>query len=249
MRVINALKTLVKNYRKIIPIFLVVAITTTLLSNIIPIIGMILLLPLKVSVAFVMIIAIRRPNQLTFMPLYVGLRKKYYFKNVYYMALKELLFLLPALIGAMISAIIYWYVDVDAKTTIIVLNLIRFSIPTAIISLMLAMVPFLLADPKFDQRKKNPLKHSAIILKGSYIKLVSMRLFFLPWLAWFASGFYVTLLSAYNLTIGSASALPLLSVSWIFSLAIKLLLIDPWYQMTHAELYVSLRNKIQNNPI
>ncbi|MFU8793607.1 MAG: DUF975 family protein [Acholeplasmataceae bacterium] len=246
MRVIYAFKTLIKNYRKIMPIFLVVAITTTLLSNIIPLIGMVLLLPLKISVSFVMIVAIRRPNQLTFMPLYIGFRRKNYLKNVYYMTLKEVLFLLPAVIGAIISGLIYRFVEIDTKMTIIIINLIIFSIPAAIISLMLAMVPFLLADSTFDQRKHNPLKHSAIILKGSYIKLISMRLFFVPWLLWFASGFLVTAVSFYNLSIQNVSALNPLSISWILTLPIKLLLIDPWYQMTHAQLYVSLRQKAKN---
>jgi hypothetical protein len=247
MRIIRAFRTLIKYYNKIMPIFLVVLVLTTILSNILPLLGMILLLPLKISVAFAMLVALTRPHKLTYIPLHIGLRRKFYIRNVFYMTIQQVLYLVPALIGALISAYIYRFVEIESQISIVITNLIIFSIPTVVISLMLAMVPFLLADPKFDQRKKNPLNYSAFILKGSYIKLIFMRLFFVPWLIWFSSGFLATLLSIYTITFGGESIIPQwVSLSWVLSLPIKILLIDPWYQMMHADLYVSLRYKILN---
>jgi len=242
MRLIRALKTLLMNYNKIIPIFLVVAVTTGILSNIVPLIGMVLLLPLKISVAYAMLTAIKKPHLLTPMPLNVGLKRKYYLKNVYYMLFHQFLYLLPAFIGVVISGLIYQYVEFDNKMALIIVNLVIFAIPSAILSLMLSMVPYLLADPRFDQRKRNPLYVSARLLKGHYIRLIGMRLFFTPWILWFTSGFLVTLFSLYNISFaGSESIWPWLSISWLMTYPIKWLLLDPWYLMIHADLYVYLR--------
>jgi hypothetical protein len=244
MRIIRAFKTLIQYYKNIMPVFLIVLILTMILSNILPLFGMILLLPLKISVAFVMLIALTKPNRLTYIPLHIGLRRTYYIKNVFYMTIQQILYLAPAFIGAIIAAYIYRFIELESQRAIIVMNLIIFSIPSIVISLMLAMVPFLLADPKFDQRKKNPLRYSAFILKGSYIKLVFMRLFFVPWLLWFSSGFIATLLTLYTTTFGGEPIIPTwISLSWVLSLPLKVFLIDPWYQMMHADLYVSLRYK------
>lgn len=244
MRIIRAFKTLYAHYWKIIPTFLIVFVLTHYISNLIPIIGMAFLLPLKVSVFYTMLIVTTKPKKHFIIPIHIGFKKDVYLKNVFYLSIQQILYLAPILIGTLISAWIYQHTDINLPLEILIVNLIVFAIPTAIMSLTLSMVPFLLADPKFNQAKKNPLKESAHLLKGSYIKLMLMRLIFIPWFLWFSSGFIVTLLSTYNITFGQGESIfPWLSISWLISIPVKLLLIDPLYQLMHADLYVSLKKR------
>ena len=247
MRVVKALKSLIMNYFQIMPIFILATFITTFIANIAPVIGMILLLPLLIGVAYSMLKAITKSKQFKQEALLVGFKSDVYFKNVTYLLIKQFAYLIPLIIGFLIIGYFYRYVHaLQINYGILISNLIIFSIPATIISLMFTFVPHLLADPKFNQKRHNPLKVSALMMRGNYLRLLLMRLLFVPWFIWFTSGFLVSVMSVYQSLFGGEFAYPNLALSWMISLPINYLVIQPWYLMMHAEFYVSLRGKLNH---
>ncbi len=246
MRFFKAFKNLIMNYTYIMPTYILAVIAIFVVSHLAPLIGTLLILPVNVGVAYVMINAIKKDRNRFLVPIALGFRPTYYGKNLKFLVLRQVLYLSPLLIGTILSGLFFGlFSELTVDISVVVLNVIIFAIPSAVISLMLAMVPYLLADRRFDQRKYNPLKVSAIIMKGNYLRLIAVRLFFVPWIALQSSSVFVLVLTYYRGLFGGEIPYDFLRPS-IFITPLVLLLFTPWYQMMHAELYASLRFKVKN---
>ena len=251
MRLILGFKDLIKHYHTIMPTYLSATLLMLVVSNAFPVVGTIAFLPFTVGISFVMLRAIVFKAYGKTRAISLGFRRGFYRKNLMYLFLRQMAYLAPLLAGGLISAFFFGlYGNADTRMGVAVLNMVFFSLPSVLISLMLAMVPFLLADPKFNQKKHNPLKVSARIMRGHYVKLILVRLFFLPWLALNATGLAVAFSSFYTRIFGSsvlgfeAPSTGLLSSSLAVTIIMYLLFL-PWYRMMHAELYATLRFKVK----
>lgn len=246
MNIINALKHLIKSYKYIMPTYIISVLALFIVSHLAPVIGTILILPISIGVGRVMInAAIERSNLMT-LPILLGFKPTYYLHNLVYLVLRQVLIFLPIVIGALISVFVFDFLEFFSfDNTAAIGNLIAFSLPSAIISLMFAMVPYLLADDRFDQRKYNPLKVSIKIMHGNYIKLIVVRLIFAPWLALQSSGLIYLLQTYYNQLFGGQPPLDFLRPVF-FITPLVVLLITPWYKMVHVEFYSKIRYKVRN---
>lgn len=251
MRLILGLKDLFRNYFTIMPTYLAATLLMLVVSNAFPVLGTIAFLPISVGISFVMLRAIVFKTYHNVRPLGYGFRHGFYLKNLMYLLIRQMAYLAPLAVGGAISAFFFGlYGDAETQIGVAVLNIVFFSLPAVLVSLVLAMVPYLLADPKFNQKKHNPLRVSARIMKGNYVKLILIRLFFLPWLALNISGLAVAFSSFYSRLFGTSTlgfdppSAGLLSSSLAVTLIMYLLFL-PWYRMMHAELYVKLRYKVK----
>ncbi len=245
MRFFRAVKVLFKHYGLIFPVYAFASLSMILVTNVAPLVGTLLVLPVGLGVAYTMYSVIetrKKPRKRAFT---LGF-EKHYVLNIGYLAIRQVAYLAPLLLGVFLSGLLSGYViEIQAANTFVALNFLLFALPSAVVSLMLAMVPFLLADPKFDQSKHNPLKVSASIMKGNYLRLLFTRLFFIPWLLWTGSGLALVFVSYFSSLFGGGAVLPNLTLIWLLSTPVLFLVITPWYQMVHADLYVSLRHKVK----
>ncbi len=245
MRLIHGIKDLIRNYHRIMPVYLMATFLLLVVSNGFPVLGTIAFLPMTIGIAFVMIRAITGLKFKKKRIVTLGFRHGYYLKNVYYLLLKQIAFYVPIVAGGILSGLFLGlYGNFETSIGVTIFNLALFSIPSVLISLMFAMVPYLLADPKFNQKKHNPLRVSAHIMKGHYFRLVLVRLFFLPWLALNISSIAVVFSSLYTRIFGLQAPAENFLTSSIVVIPLMHLLFLPWYRMMHAELYVSLRYKV-----
>ncbi len=246
MRLIYAFKNLIKHYPKIMPTYLLSVIVLFIGSHVAPILGTILLLPVSVGVSFVMVKASTDIRKQIRFPIFLGFKAPHYGKNLGYLLLRQILFFSPIVIGTFISGYVFGlFQEFNIDMSAAMFNLLLFSLPAAAISLMFAMVPYLLADSRFNQLKHNPLKVSAIIMRGYYLKLIFIRLFFVPWMVIQSSGLMVLLFSYYRRIFGG-DALPSFITPTLFLMPLAYLLFLPWYHMRHAQLYADLRHKVIN---
>ena len=246
MRVILGFKDLFKNYFNIMPTYLAATFLMLVVSNAFPVIGSIAFLPLTVGISFVMLRAIVFKTYHKTRAIGLGFHRGFYVRNVLYLLIRQTAFLAPLITGGVIAGLFFgFYGNAETRVGIAVLNIVFFAFPSTLVSLMLAMVPYLLADPKFNQRKHNPLKVSARIMRGEYVKLLSVRLFFLPWLALNISGMALAFTQFYTRIFNfDAPGGNLLTPSLVVTLVMYLVFL-PWYRMVHAELYASLRYKVK----
>ena len=246
MRLLLGIKDLIKNYINIMPTYLVATFLMLVVSNAFPVFGIIAFLPMSIGIAFVMIRAIIFKKYKYTKPIGLGFRDGYYVKNVYYLLIKQLAFIIPIIIGGIISGMFLGlYGNVETRIGVSIVNLILFSLPSVLVSLMFAMVPYLLADPKFNQKKHNPLRVSMRIMKGKYMQLILVRLFFVPWLALNVSSIAVVLSSVFMKLFEYDLPTEQFLTSSLFIIPLMYLLFLPWYRMMHAELYASLRHKVK----
>ncbi|MCF7925384.1 MAG: DUF975 family protein [Candidatus Izimaplasma sp.] len=246
MRLIYAFKHLIKNYRYIMPTYILSVLGVLLVSHLAPVIGTILILPISIGVARVMINAAEGEVNRLKLPILLGFKPTYYVKNLTCLVLRQVFTYLPLTIGTLISGYVFgFFDDFTFDVSMVILDLVIFGIPSAIVSLMLAMVPYLIADDQFDQRKHNPLKVSAHIMRGHYLKLMLIRLFFLPWIAVQSSGLIYLLSTYYTKLFGGNPPLDFLRPAF-FVTPLVILVFVPWYKMIHAELYVNLRHKVDD---
>ncbi|MCF7924013.1 MAG: hypothetical protein K9L64_02755 [Candidatus Izimaplasma sp.] len=246
MRLIYAFKHLIRNYKYIMPTYLFSVLVLLIVSHLAPVIGTILVLPISIGVARVMINAAEEKNNILKLPIFLGFKPKFYTRNLLFLGLREVFIYLPLVIGTALSGYLLGLFDeFTFDVSVVVANLIIFGLPSAIISLMLAMVPYLIADERFNQRKHNPLKVSAKIMHGNYLKLIFIRLLFAPWIALQSSGLIYLLLTYYNKLFDGNAQLGFLKPAF-FITPIVILLFMPWYKMIHAELYAKLRYKVRN---
>jgi len=245
MRLIYAFKHLIRNYRYIMPTYILSVIGLFVVSHIAPIIGTILILPISIGVARVMINAAEEKENKLKLPIFLGFKPTLYGRNVFFLGLRQVLIYLPLAIGTVISGYVFGlFNDLTFDVSLVILNIIIFALPSAIVSLMLAMVPYLIADERFNHVKHSPLKVSAKIMRGHYIRLIFIRLFFAPWIAVQSSGLIYLLLTYYNRLFGGQAPDSFLRPA-IFITPIVVLIFMPWYKMMHAELYASVRHKVR----
>ncbi|MFP4478704.1 MAG: hypothetical protein ACLFPM_04675 [Candidatus Izemoplasmatales bacterium] len=245
MRLINAFKHLIKSYRSVMPTYVLSVLGLLLVSHLAPVIGTVLLLPISIGVARVMINAAVERSNLVSLPILLGFKPTYYIPNLVFLALRQILIYLPLAIGTFISVYVFDFLDFfSLDNTAAIGNLIAFSLPSALISIMFSMVPYLLADERFDQRVYNPLRVSIKIMHGNYIRLILIRLFFAPWIALQSTGLIYLLQTYYNELFGGQPPLDFLRPAF-FITPLVILFIMPLYQMVHAELYGTLRHKVK----
>jgi hypothetical protein len=248
MRIITAFKLLIKYYYRIIPTYLLAAIVLFIGSQILPLIGALLLLPLSIGVAYVMVFETTAIRHRHFFPLLYGFKGGNYGRNVWYLLLRQFVQYLPLGIGVLLD---YFFSDSIPRIGInlpfmrLGTSFLIFTIPAGIISLLVSMVPYILADPKYNVKKANPLKISALLLKGNYIKLLSIRLIFMPFILWASSGLILSLISFYTNLFGDSIISPTITTSWLFSAPVLFMVFTPWYMMTHAVLYSQIRDKLK----
>jgi len=115
-------------------------------------------------------------------------KREHILKNAMYLFIRFAVFLVVFLIA---------YGGVQMLAESIVINfgwtgLIVFAVlallPLMILAMLLSMVPYLLADPDFNQQNNNPLLASVGMLKRHYITVFSLRFIFLLWYAWIFIG-------------------------------------------------------------
>lgn len=246
MRLIYAVKHLFKNYWHIMPTYILSVLGLFLVSHIAPIIGTILILPISIGVARVMINAAEEKENTLKLPIFLGFKPTLYTRNMIFLGLRQVFIYLPLVIGTAISSYLLGLFDeFTFDISVVIANLIIFALPSVVVSLMLAMVPYLIADELFDHRKHNPLKVSAKIMRGHYIRLILVRLFFAPWIAVQSSGLIYLLLTYYNRLFGGNAPEGILRPA-LFITPIVILFFMPWYKMIHAELYATLRHKVRD---
>lgn len=249
MRMIIALKLLIRYYYRIIPTYLLAAIVLFIGAQVLPVLGAVLLLPLSVGVAYVMVFEATAIRKRHFFPLYYGFKDGNYGRNVWYLLMRQFVQYLPLGIGLVLD-----YIFSDSIPTIGIdlpfmrlgISFIIFAVPAAIISLLVSMVPYILADPAYNVKKANPLKISAILLKGNYLKLLAIRLIFMPFILWASSGLVLSLIAFYTSVFGDSIINPTLTTSWLFSAPVLFMVFTPWYLMTHAVLYSQIRHKLKD---
>ncbi|MDA3932423.1 MAG: DUF975 family protein [Tenericutes bacterium] len=246
MRLIYAFKHLIKNYKHIMPTYILSVLGLLIVSHLAPVIGTILILPISIGVARVMINAAEEEINMMKLPIFLGFKPKFYIKNLIFLGLRQILIYLPLAIGALVSVYVFdIFNELEFDISVAIGNIVVFALPAAIISLMFAMVPYLIADERFDQRKHNPLKVSIKIMHGNYIRLILVRLLFAPWIALQSSGIIYLLLTYYNKLFGGNPPQGFLRPAF-FITPLVILFIMPWYQMVHAELYAKLRHKVSD---
>ncbi len=249
MRLFKAVKHLFTHYKFIMPTFLIGSVLFYGLTHFLPFIGTVLILPIHVGIAYVMLKAASNKNNENRLHVFEGFKKGVYGTNVVFLFLRQIAYLLPLFIGGFLFAFFRGFVSsFSLPYGVSILNAVVFIIPSMVLSLMLAMVPYLLADHRFDQTKRNPFKASLYIMKGNYIKLLLIRAFFIPWLILQSSTVIYTLISYYERFVGETD-LPLSYMPFIYLvLPLVFLIFLPWYHMMHAELYVKNRHKLNDVP-
>ncbi len=246
MRLIKAFKNLIMHYPSIIPTYVVATLFGIIIFNVAPVVGPIVFLPLSVGVAHVMLCAVTKEKKVSLLPVGLGFKENYYRRNLLFLFLRQIAYLAPLMVGGLVAGIVSGrFFGFDLHFGFLTLNFIIFAVPSALVSLMFSMVPLLLADPRFDQRKHNPLLVSAYIMKGNYLKLLFVRLFFAPWLALTASGFLVSLISFYERFFEIDSGVSRFILPFGLLTPLLFLVMNPWYQMVHAQLYGTLRHKVR----
>ena len=260
MQIFRALKTFLWYYFRIIPIYLLINFIRGISNGFIPWIGPVVLLPFKVTIAHAMLTAHIDPKNKDKNHFSVASENGNYFRNMLYLFAKEYLYLIPLSVGLggfllidsglMDTALNYMF-NIDFNASFIgeffqfdlgfystFLILLVFGTLSIIISLMVAMVPFLLADEQFDQSKHNPLKQSMRMLKGHYVRLALLRLAFVPWLLWLTLG---GILIAVVFSTQQASGWETYTIIYLLSIPFHFIFIQPFYTMVHAVLYSEIR--------
>jgi len=249
MRLFKAVKHLFKHYKFIMPTFLIGTVLFYGLTHFLPFLGTVLILPIHVGIAYVMLKASANKNNQVRLHVLEGFKKGVYGSNVGYLFLRQIAYLFPLFIGGFLFAFFRGFLSsFSLPYSVSVLNLVIFIIPSMVLSLMLSMVPYLLADYRFDQTKRSPIKASFYLMKGNYIKLLLIRAFFIPWLILQSTTVIYTLITYYERFIGE-TGLPLSYMPLIYlALPLVFFIFLPWYHMMHAELYVKNRHKLSNIP-
>ncbi len=249
MRIIIALRLLVRYYHKIIPTYIMATLLMLVATHVLPLFGALLMLPVTLGVAYVMVYEVSTIREREFFPLFIGFKRHEYGRNVWYLFLRQLVQYVPLIIGFFLTVVFAGYlpiIQVDVHFMVIGLNFFIFAIPSAIIALLVSMVPYILSDPLYNVVKANPLKTSALLLRGNYLRLIVIRLIFMPFILWSSSGLIVTLFSYYSRIFGGSGVSPTITTTWLFSAPILFLFFTPWYQMTHAVLYGQIRHKLRD---
>jgi len=262
MQIFRALKTFIRYYFHIVPIYLLVNFIRGISNGFVPWIGQVVLLPFKVVIAHAMLTAHIDPKNKDKNHFSVASENGNYFRNMLYLFAKEYLYLIPLSVGLggfllidsglMDTALNYMF-NIDFNASFIgeffqfdlgfystFLILLVFGTLSIIISLMVAMVPFLLADEQFDQSKHNPLKQSMRMLKGHYVRLVLLRLAFVPWLVWLTLGAFIVVVLIFSGPQAFDGETTFI-ILYLLSIPFHFLFIQPFYTMVHVVLYSEIR--------
>ena len=254
----RASRLLIRHYIRLLPFYIAATLVTVGLFTFIPGIGILLALPLGISLAYITtdtIIHGRRPQVRT---LFIAYKSGDVLRNLFYTNLRGLItyILTFSLSYRIFTGTITsdWIVRFTGQTglhpyaVLIGLGVIAF-LPAVLIAAAMSMVPFLLADPKFDSSKQNPLVVSYRILKGNFLRLLAVRSFFLLWYGWVLVGGFFLLIRIYVLLFG-ATDWPFTyedferhMMIYYISLSIHPFIIMPLKHVVHALLYTEIRHK------
>ncbi len=257
MILFKALKLTIKHYFKIIPYLIIVLILYGIFSSVVPFIGSLIALPLFVGVAYFMVNIVIYEQKPKKSPLFLGFENGKFLYNMIYLVLREMI---THVFTFVISTTLFMTLFNDIEIVslkynlhpliVLVVFIIIALLPALIISMGLSMVPYLLADYKFDQARNNPLFASLKLLKNNYLRLFGMRLLFYIWYLWIIVGFFIVALWTNLMLFGGGplvdyvNEVEVIIGAWLISILVTPLIIMPWYRMVHAVLYVKLRHKI-----
>ncbi len=251
---LNALLTLLRHYFKIVPFLILGYLIYSIAGSMIPYGGAIILSPFYVGFAYITTYVTLSGKMPQFKDLFVGFNYNFS-TNLLYMFLHHLITSIAYGISVIVLFFIFLYNQDFVETlatfgpgflalfAISVLIVGGLFIPPFIVSLILSMVPYLLADPKFDAKENSPLTTSIRMLKGHYLRLFLLRILFLLWAVWVIVGSLITVLLIFASQFGDIEGIPFMIV-WFSSLPITIFIITPWYRMVHTLLYVELRKDI-----
>jgi len=245
---IEATRLLVKNYFILIPRFLGFYFFFGLIFTFIPGFGWLLAMPLSVGIAYATSYIALGGETVDRPTLFMGYEGNTTGKNILYLAIKWGLVALA--VSALWRPVFLFLAQRLAHffegDDILFYSSLALSalLPALVVTTLLAMTPYLLADPKFDQRVKNPLTTSMKMLKGHYGKLILLRIFFIPWFIWILAGGIVMLILFIYMIFSGEVPYPLFIKSWLISVPVTLFIVLPWYHMVHTVLYVELRDSV-----
>ncbi len=253
----RASRLLIRHYIRLLPFYIAATLVTVGLFTFIPGIGILLALPLGISLAYITtdtIIHGRRPQVRT---LFIAYKSGDVLRNLFYTNLRGLItYILTFSLSYRILQTIPsdWIVSFTGQTGIhpyavlIGLGFIAF-LPAVLIASAMSMVPFLLADPRFDPSRQNPLAVSYRILKGNFLRLLAVRSFFLLWYGWVLAGGFFLLIWIYVMLFG-ATDWPFTyedferhMLIYVISLSLHPFIIMPLKHVVHALLYTEIRHK------
>jgi len=264
----RALGNTFKYYGKIMPHFIVLAAFYIGIQTFIPLVGWFLALPMLVGFAYTSTYVVLSGLQVDRSPYLLGYDGDNGFKNIFYLGLRSIIISIIiggailltgaifesslGLLGRVLRTDLGTMLQETLFSDILIILIViafMFALPGvlySIVSSMFSMVPYLLADPKFNQRWRNPLITSMKMLKGHYIKLILLRFLFMIWYIWMIiGGIFSGILMLFMAFSGSGErfVIPFVN-SWLLSVPVTLFLILPWYHMLHTTLYVDIRDKI-----
>ncbi len=244
----NALRLTLKHYFKIMP-YLFLGFILYFLINTIPFIGTVLALPVLVGMAYTTTYVALSEQPLKSAPLFIGYEEGFLGKNILYLLVQQLLtYGITFVVGGRLFLHLLREIDFESLQGpplywVMLLFTVIF-LPAFIFSMILAMVPYLLADPKFNQTVQNPLITSFKMLKGHYIRLLAYRIPFILWYLWLIGGSVFTGIWLIVNTMLEPTGGGIFVVLWLLSGPLHVLLIMPWYRMVHTLLFIELRRNI-----
>ncbi len=245
---IKATRLLVQHYFILIPRFLAFYLFFGLIFTFIPGFGWLLAMPLSVGVAYATSYIVLGGDTVDRPTLFLGYEGNTTGKNFLFLTIKwGLVLLAVSVLTAPIFRLLgpYLVQYFDSDIVIVLLSLVVSALlPAFIVTTLFAMTPFLLADPKFDQRVRNPLTTSMKMIKGHYGKLVLLRLIFIPWFLWLLAGGILMMFVIVAMAFSGEVILGDFVRWWLISVPVTLFVVLPWYHMVHTVLYAELRETL-----
>jgi len=273
MIIFKALKQLLRYYFNIIPTYIFVGIIKGFFGNMIPVFGRLLVLPFNLSVTHAMLSSLNPPTKSLSAHFQAINKNSAYLKNIYYLFIKHYLYHIPFLLGVGIYYLLeqlfnysfyrdfirylfnynlnmsffeYLFAFNYNYYIIPIIVIVFFAIPSIILSLMVAMIPYILADDSVESIPSSVITASATMLKGHYVRLFLTRLLFLPWAVWFVLGSIPTALFAVMLGFAQgpleySQFMIIFILAYVISLFIHLLFVKPLYMIVHAVFYQNIK--------
>ncbi|GEM_PF-6111084 len=217
----NGARLLRRHFPYILFVNIVVTAAIYFSPFIIPVVGVFLILPIRVGFAQALYSLVKSGRRPVGIPLLLGFEDRRYLYNLLSLALRRIL---------------------------ITIGYAFFILPGMVMSAAFAMVPYLLADDKFDQRRHNPLIASITIMRGEIRNLFFVHLWFYigvgSWLAFTAYYLISEGIPAQWRDIGAID-IPRIAF-WVILLSplIKYLILDPYYHSIHAVLYKERKRRL-----
>lgn len=256
---VKALRLLIVNYFKVVPYYIVYFIILVVVSGLIPFIGWMLALPLMVGITYKFVDVILNKNSGFRINFFLGYSEGRFGRSIMVLSLRHIIIIFLTtsfsfFIFRVLSEPLSYLI---ANTTLswvggLTIGVFIALLPAMIISMLLSMVPFLLADPQLGTMVKNHFATSVRMLKGHYLKLFGLRFIFQLWYVWLFVGMIfivlwisVLLWGAPNWPFEYEDFEQFLTIYWV-SLLAHPIIVMPLERMIHAVVYSDLRQSLLN---